>query len=327
MHRSLTTADRRWLQERFGPALRFDEPMSRHTWIRIGGPAEAFVTPEHTGDLLDLVRGCRERGLPLLPIGGGTNLLVGDAGLPGVVVSPARCLDRIQAPEIDGRAVRLPVMAAVKLPALVRHTAEHGWRGLTFAAGIPGSVGGAAVMNAGTRQGCMAEVVERIEVLTGDGSTVAADRQYLDFGYRCLSWNRVFAGPAIPPQIVIRVEFRLAADRKESLKAEIARYLAQRNRSQPTRLPSAGCFFKNPSADQPAGQLIDRAGLKGMRIGGAQVSERHANFIVNRGGASAADVIELMERIRETVFDRFRIKLEPEVIFVGQQTHPQKPVP
>lgn len=321
MERSLTSADRRWLQNRFGSAVRFDEPMARHTWLRIGGPAEAFVIPADVVDLTALVCGCSERKLPLLTIGGGTNLLVGDGGIRGVVVSTHRCLDRIEPPNIRGEVVRLSCAAGVKLAALVRYTVERGLGGLTFAAGIPGSVGGAAVMNAGTRQGCMAEVVDHLELLNADGSTVTVDRNRLEFGYRSLSWPRSSAGRAA---IVVRIGLRLHLERCESLQQEVDLYLNSRNRSQPTNLPSAGCVFKNPSEDRPAGKLIDRAGLKGLRVGGAQVSERHANFIVNTGGARAADVIELMERIRKTIFDRFQITLEPEVIVVGQQTHPKK---
>jgi len=327
MHRSLTTADRQWLQDRFGPALKLDEPMARHTWIRIGGPAEAYVRPESLAELSALVSGCRERKLPCLMLGGGTNLLVADGGIQGVVVSTVRCLDRILEPQTRGRIVRLTAMAGVKLPALVRYTVERGLRGLTFAAGIPGSVGGAVIMNAGTRQGCMADVVEQVELLTGDGTTVTADRRQLDFGYRSLSWSRLFAGPENRPIVVTRVTCGLTAGSRESLRAELAANLNSRKRSQPMEMPSAGCFFKNPGPELPAGQLIDRAGLKGRRIGGAQVSERHANFIVNRGGASAADVLALMVQIQNTVFDLFQIRLEPEVIVVGNQARTEKSLP
>lgn len=326
MPRSLTTADRQWLQHRFGHALRFDEPMARHTWMRIGGPAEAFVVPKDLAALSALVRWCHDNGRPCLTIGGGTNLLVADAGVRGVVVSLARCLDRIEELEIENDVVRVTAMAGVKLSALVRYTVENGLRGLTFAAGIPGSVAGAVIMNAGTRQGCMAEVLDHLELLTGDGGTVTASRQQLDIGYRNISWSRVIPGTDAQPVMVIRVSVRLTPGRPDALRKEVAARLEHRQRSQPTNMPSAGCFFKNPSAALPAGRLIDRAGLKGLRVGGAQVSERHANFIVNRGGATAADVLELMDRVRETVFDLCQITLEPEVICVGQQRHTEKPI-
>jgi UDP-N-acetylmuramate dehydrogenase len=312
----LGTTEKNWLTEQFGRHVRFDEPMTRHTYFRVGGPAEAFVTPPDTSALEQLMRWCRAGRQPWMVIGGGSNLLVKDGGIGGVVISLSRCLNDIQTAE-GGGGVRLTAQAGVKLPSLCRHCIERGLAGLNFALGIPATVGGAIVMNAGTARGSMADVLESVGCLQPNGRWVRFDRRELDFAYRCLSWkgNGPNGGGEAP--IVVDGSFSLKPGDAKILADEAEEILKMRTAQQPLDQPSAGCFFKNPAPDRSAGKLIEMAGLKGRQIGGARVSSRHANFIVNGGGATARDILALMELVQKRVAEKFAVELVPEVKIVG----------
>jgi len=312
----LGTKEKNWLTEQFGRHVRFDEPMTRHTYFKVGGPAEAFVTPPDTAALEQLMSWCRSGRQPWMVIGGGSNLLVKDGGIGGVVISLGRCLKDIRTTE-GGSDVRLTAQAGVKLPSLCRYCVERGFAGLNFALGIPATVGGAIVMNAGTARGSMADVLESIDCLQPDGRWVRFDRRELDFSYRCLSWKG--SGPnnegVIP--IIVDGSFSLKPGDAKMLADEAEEILKLRTAKQPIDQPSAGCFFKNPTPDRSAGELIEKAGLKGRQIGGARVSTRHANFIVNTGGATARDILSLMELVQKRVAEKFEVELVPEVKIVG----------
>jgi UDP-N-acetylmuramate dehydrogenase len=313
---ALTATDKTWLTEQFGGHVRFDEPMTRHTYFKVGGPAEAFVTPPDTAALESLMRWCRAGGHPWLVIGNGSNLLVKDGGIGGVVISLSRCLKDIR-PTEGGSDVRLTAQAGVRLPSLCRYCIEHGIAGMNFALGIPASVGGAIVMNAGTTRGSMADVVASIGCLQSDGRWVRFDRRDLDFSYRCLSWKA--SGPTGDGEatIIVDASFSLKPGDARKLSEEAAQILKARAEKQPVDQPSAGCFFKNPASGRSAGELIEKAGLKGRQVGGACVSTRHANFIVNTGGATARDILGLMKLVQERVADKFAVELIPEVKIVG----------
>ena len=312
----LSTKEKNWLTERFGRHVRFDEPMTRHTYFKVGGPAEAFVTPPDTAGLEQLISWCRSSRQPWMVIGGGSNLLVKDGGIGGVVISLGRCLKDIRATE-GGSEVRLTAQAGVKLPSLCRYCIERGFAGLNFALGIPATVGGAIVMNAGTARGSMADVLESIGCLQPNGRRVRFDRRELDFSYRCLSWKE--SGPngegVIP--IIVDGSFSLKPGDAKILADEAEEILKMRTAKQPLDQSSAGCFFKNPAPDRSAGELIEKAGLKGRQIGNARVSTRHANFIVNTGGATARDILALMELVQKRVAEKFEVDLVPEVKMVG----------
>lgn len=307
----------KWLRSRFKDSVKFDEPMSAHTSLKIGGPAEAYVLPGSRTDLMDLIAGLCQRELGYLVIGNGTNLLVKDGGLAGVVISLSRCLRRICiAAETENR-VAVDAMAGASLKTLCHFAIRNGLKGLNFALGIPGTVGGAIAMNAGTASGWMGDVLEAITVIdpTGGIRTIAAET--LDFSYRALALK---AGPAtlnLGRPIIVDARFGLQPADPQGLKREAAHLQQARREKQPVGESSAGSVFKNPAAGKTAGELIDQAGLKGKKIGGAQISPRHANFIINTGGASAADFIALMTLIQKTVRERFSIELEAEVIIVG----------
>jgi UDP-N-acetylmuramate dehydrogenase len=249
-------------------------------------------------------------------IGGGSNLLVKDGGIGGVVISLVRCLKDIRTTE-GGSDVRLTAQAGVKLPSLCRYCIERGFAGLNFALGIPATVGGAIVMNAGTARGSMADVLESIDCLQPNGRRVRFNRRELDFSYRCLSWKEnVPNGEGVIP-IIVDGAFSLKPGDAKMLAVEAEEILKMRTAKQPIDQPSAGCFFKNPAPDRSAGELIEKAGLKGRQIGNARVSTRHANFIVNTGGATARDILALMELVQKRVAEKFEVELVPEVKIVG----------
>jgi UDP-N-acetylmuramate dehydrogenase len=295
----------------------FDEPMAERTWLRVGGPADAYVEPADPEDLAGLVQWLAATGVPYLVIGGGSNLLVRDAGIRGVVIDMTAGIRGIAVTEADGAGARVRAMAGETLSRLCRFAVEKGLAGLGFAVGIPGSVGGAVYMNAGAAGRAMADVVAGAELLSPDGAVRTLSGPELAFEYRGSMLAR--RGGVPNPDIVLSADFDLEAGEPEALRRDADLSLRQRKSRQPHAAGMAGSFFRNPEDAPPAGRLIEAAGLKGFRIGAAEVSARHANFIVNRGGATAAEVLAVMDAVRRSVFERFQIELEPEVRIVGEK--------
>jgi UDP-N-acetylmuramate dehydrogenase len=302
----IPAAARAELERALGPRIAFDERMSRHVSLRVGGPADAWATPGDRAELAALLAACARHRLPHTLVGAGFNLLVRDEGLDGVAVSLAK-LRRIE--ERPGRSLRAE--AGVSHSQVTRFCAQRGFAGLEFAAGIPGSVGGWTAMNAGIPGREMKDVVREVEVMSPTGrSRRYLARSGLRFVYRALR------GLA-PGSVILSVLFGVALSQPARVRAEVERLLARRAATQPLDVPSCGSVFKNPPGDF-AGRLIEAAGLKGMRVGGAQISPVHANFIANVGGARAADVLALMEKARTAVWEKHGIRLEPEVRVVGR---------
>jgi UDP-N-acetylmuramate dehydrogenase len=305
------------LKTQFGERVRFDEPMYKHTSFKVGGPADAYVMPVDENELAALVKQLNENGVSYEVMGKGSNLLVRDKGIRGVVISLTEGLKTIGQIERKQSKVRVRAMAGAKLAVLCRYALQHNLSGINFALGIPGSVGGAILMNAGASGGAMDNVVESIQILSPDGEIERIERSELSWSYRGLSFKG-YKGEGKEKFIIISGDFLLYPDDRRSLRDSARGIARKRWSAQPARYPSAGCFFKNPEIGEPAGKLIEMSGLKGFRIGDAEVSGKHANFIINRGRASAMDILELSEKVSGMVSQKFGVKLVPEVKIIGE---------
>jgi UDP-N-acetylmuramate dehydrogenase len=283
----------------------FDEPLSKYTTWRIGGPADVFVIPETIGHVRRCMQLIHQHRLPWFVIGKGSNLLVRDGGLRGVVI---RMADHFAACRLEGR--RMTVQAGKGVVAAANAAIRAGLSGLEFATGIPGTVGGAVMMNAGAHGGEIKDVLAWADIMEEDGEIRRFHHKDMEFAYRH-SRLRDKRG------IVVEAAFDLRPGNVEAMQAKVREWTRQRQHTQPLSLPSAGSVFQNPP-NHHAARLIEQAGLKGLRIGGAQISELHANFIVNLGGATASDVLSLMQVARSRVADLFGVTLVPEVRIVGE---------
>ncbi|NLW24361.1 MAG: UDP-N-acetylmuramate dehydrogenase [Clostridia bacterium] len=293
------------LQSQVKGKIKILEALSRHTTWQIGGPADLFLIPVDRSDLENAVKFCNLENIPVTIIGGGSNLLISDQGVRGLVIKLAGGLKKW---EINGVEVRAE--SGVRLPFLVRQTVNEGLQGLEFAGGIPGTVGGAVIMNAGAHGGSMNQVVERVVAMDKKGQLKYFTNEELGFSYRSSNLKHR------DDLIVLEVSFKLTQGNREELEAALKRYLLSRQEKQPWQFPNAGSVFKNPPG-YSAGWLIESVGAKGWQVGKAQVSTKHANFIVNLGGATCQDVLTLIEKIQKTVKEKYDIDLEPEIITVG----------
>jgi len=313
----LDSESKKWLTSLLGSNVKFDEPMSRHTSLRVGGPAEAFAVPENIETLKALITRAWQKSVPYLIIGDGTNLLVTDGGIRGIVIVLTKCLKEITQTNKTKENIIIAAMTGVRLQTLCNYAINSGLAGLNFALGIPGTVGGAIMMNAGTASGWIENVLEAVTVLMPTGETKTIAKQGLKFSYRHLALNTQPNHIYADQPVLIDGSFALYPSDPHKLKAEAKEIIKSRKQNQPIDIPSAGCFFKNPETGKTAGELIDLAGLKGTSIGGAEVSTKHANFLVNTGQASATDFMTLMELVQETVSKKFNTDLEREVKIVG----------
>lgn len=327
------------LRPHFQGRVRRNESLARHCTFGVGGPADVWVSLDTSRELIDLVRLCIERQWPLLLVGNGTNILYADAGVRGIV-GRITLNSYIIEDRGDGTALLL-AEAGVSWPRLLNELAALGWGGLEFGPGIPGTLGGGVISNAGAHNSDLGEVLEWIEVLDArsasalnNGVTVPMLRRYLheelDLSYRHSRFRKdrrvgfdARGYPIVPPrgliepaEIIVQLAIRLHREDPEKLRTMIEEYKQHRKRTQPPQ-QSAGSVFKNPPGDY-AGRLIDQAGMKGTTHGKAQISKRHANFIVNLGGASAADVVALIVTARNRVHERFGVDLELEVELRGE---------
>jgi UDP-N-acetylmuramate dehydrogenase len=295
------------LSERFGARVRFAEPLRRHTSFRIGGPADVWVEVADADEIVWLQRAAQRAEMPLLVFGGGTNVLVSDAGVRGIVMNLGRPFTAIDWSPGEA-STRVQAGGAARFKRLVTDAARRSLTGLEFAEGIPGSIGGGLLMNAGAFGGEIASVIEAVHGVEPASGACVLPCETLRFGYRFFELPRGF--------VVTGVEFVLRPDERAAIDARIADAKRRREAHQPLGLPNAGSIFKNPPGTH-AGRLIESVGLKGRRIGGAMVSERHANFIVNVGDATAADVKQLMDEIAQSVLQRAAVELVPEIKLLG----------
>ncbi|MDO5344358.1 MAG: UDP-N-acetylmuramate dehydrogenase [Lachnospiraceae bacterium] len=282
-----------------------DEPLCRHTTFRIGGPADFFVTPDCVSVLEGLVAFCREREVPFYILGNGSNLLVGDKGYRGVIIQLCKNLNQIKTADES-----ILAQAGAMLSAIARAALEEGLTGLEFASGIPGTLGGAVMMNAGAYGGEMKNVVRRVRVLSREGEILELTGEQMEFGYRTSAVEK-------EKYIVLEAELGLRRGDREQISACMKELQERRVEKQPLNMPSAGSTFKRPEG-YFAGKLIMDAGLRGFSVGGAQISEKHCGFVINKGGATAADVRELMRQVNARVQEKFGVSLEPEVKMLGE---------
>lgn len=282
------------------------EPMTKHTSFHIGGPAELMAQPQSEAELQSLLLKAAEAAVPVTLVGNGSNLLVRDKGIRGLVIKLGSMLRDIN---VSGNM--LTFGSGVSLAQASKKAAELGLSGMEFAVGIPGSIGGAVYMNAGAYDGEMSKVVKSVRVMDAAGEVSELSAGELDFGYR----HSALQGSS---KIVTSVTVELAAGDKQAIAEKMADFSNRRITKQPLELPSAGSMFKRPPG-YFAGTLIDQTGLKGYTVGGAQVSTKHAGFVVNIGGATAADVLQLISDVQAKVFAAHGVKLEPEVLVLGEE--------
>ena len=293
-----------------GLKVKIAEPLARHTSMRIGGPADYFIEVERDAALTNLLQALNGHGTPFCLLGNGSNVLVSDRGVRGAVVHLVGEFKRVSWRE-ENQTVQVDVGAAYAVTQLVREAARRGYEGLEFAEGIPGSVGGALFMNAGAYGSEFEKVVDRVEGMTAEGKSICFSRNEMIFSYR----------DSHLPQgtVVTRVHMRLHKGEALKVGTKLRELVSRRKGSQPSGFPNSGSMFRNPPGDY-AGRLIEAAGLKGRRIGQSQISERHANFIINLGGAKAVEVRALMELAQTEVRREFGVQLIAEVKFLGEWT-------
>lgn len=282
------------------------EPMKKHTSFRIGGPADLLATPSDEAELRELLTRAVREDIPVTLIGNGSNLLVRDKGIRGLVIKLGNMLNDIK---VEGKLITFG--SGVSLALASKKAASLGLSGLEFAVGIPGSIGGAVYMNAGAYDGEMSKVVTKVRVMDAAGAVSELTAEELGFAYRHTALQN-------SGKIVISVTVKLTVGDKEAIAAKMADFSSRRISKQPLELPSAGSMFKRP-AGYFAGTLIDQTGLKGYTVGGAQVSKKHAGFVVNIGGATAADVLQLIRDVQDKVFAARGVHLEPEVLVLGEE--------
>ena len=282
-----------------------EEPMKKHTTFRVGGNADYFIVPKTIEEVKNVVALCKETDMPYYILGNGSNLLVSDKGYRGVIIQIYKEMNEIC---IEGDQIK--VQAGALLSKIGSAALEAGLTGFEFASGIPGTIGGAVVMNAGAYGGEMKDVLEEVTALTPEGEVIVLRKEELELGYR----TSIIAKK---DYIVLEAKLKLEKGEKDAIKGRMDELKLQRTTKQPLEYPSAGSTFKRPEG-YFAGKLIQDAGLRGFQVGGAQVSEKHCGFVINKDHATAADVWELMCQVRAIVKEKFGVELEPEVKRLGE---------
>lgn len=285
--------------------IKIDEPMSQHTTFRIGGSADCYLAPGSVEELINIMELCHKENITFQIVGNGSNLLVGDKGIRGVVIQFQKAFSKIECHEN-----KIKVQSGALLSAIANAAYENSLSGMEFASGIPGTIGGAVVMNAGAYGGEMKDIIHSVTVLTEENKIEVLSKEELDFGYRksCILGKKY---------IVIEAEILLHQGDKSTIKERMDELKELRVSKQPIEYPSAGSTFKRPEG-YFAGKLIMDAGLAGYKIGGAQVSQKHCGFVINSEKATAKDVLDLIEYVKQVVSEKYEVTLEPEVKMLGE---------
>lgn len=287
--------------------VKINEPLANHTTIKIGGPADVFIEPKSIEDVKNIMAVIRKHNIKWQAIGRGSNLLVSDKGIEGAVIKLGTGIDHL---DIDGEEVT--VGAGFSVVSLATMLSRKGLTGLEFAAGIPGSIGGAVYMNAGAHGSDMSKILKKVHVLFLDGTMEWLSNEEMEFSYR----TSVLQNKR--PGIVVEAVLQLAKGEKEDIISQIQKNKDYRKDTQPWNHPCAGSIFRNPLPNY-AGKLVEVAGLKGFSIGGAKISEMHGNFIVNTGTAKAEDVLAVIQHVKKTIYDLYEVKMETEVEIIGRK--------
>jgi UDP-N-acetylmuramate dehydrogenase len=295
---------------RFGAYAKIEEPLAPLLAYRVGGPAELLVFPRNEAELVWIADKARAYKVPLTIIGSGTNLLVVDEGIRGIVVSLLHAFQEIELIEQSDTAALVRVGGGVGKPAFLEWAITHELTGLEFSSGVPGTIGGGIYMNAGTKYGSYGDILKELRLFDFRSGARTLKRDEVHFGYRHQT--------AVGDTLVLNALFELKVGDGAAVRQEVDRIIAERAAKQPLDFPSCGSTFKNPEGHS-AGRLIEKAGLKGTRVGGAEISQKHANFILNLGQAKARDILTLIDLIRRTVKEKFGVDLETEVITLGPQ--------
>jgi UDP-N-acetylmuramate dehydrogenase len=290
-----------FLKKKLGEKVRLDEPLGRHTTFKIGGPADLFYEAETEEELVKTINLSRQLNVPFLILGGGSNVLIGDEGFRGIVII-------VRDTRYEIRDTKIIAKVGVPLAKLVEEAASHSLAGLEFAVGIPGTIGGAVVGNAGVQKQAVGGRVEKVKVLDEGAETIDFNREDCQFGYRASRFQK-------EEKVILEAVLNLTKKDEAAVREEMLRFLEAR-KDQPKE-PSAGSIFKNPPG-KSAGELIEQVGLKGETLGQAQISEKHANWIVNLGGASCQDVLELLSLAKSQVRQKFNLELEEEIQIVDE---------
>ncbi len=296
-----------FLAEKF--SLQVDAPLKGYTSFKVGGPADLLALPESKNELEQLLNEASALDIPITLFGGGTNLLVTDKGIRGLVVITKKLKNHIKITDHDPNYVLINALSGQRLSAVCRFAVENSLSGLEFAAGIPGTLGGAICMNAGTPSGQMSDIVDSIEIWHPQtGGSCLIKKDLLNFSYRNFE----------VPGMISGANLKLKKGNRENIESIFKQNIEHKKNTQPVSHASAGCFFKNPAKGKPAGELIEKAGLKGTRLNDAMVSEHHANYIVNLKNATCKDILLLKQEIQDAVFKKFHINLETEVRIEGE---------
>lgn len=286
-------------------------PMKQYTRFKVGGPADLLAVPRTRQELLAILTAAKKESVPVTVVGGGSNLLVSDRGIRGLVLVTTDLTSDICQKKGPDETILLTADAGERLSSVCRYTVTHGLSGLEFCAGIPGTVGGAVMMNAGTATQGIGKAVHCLDVLDLN-TLVASTLKKQDL---CFTYRRLF----LANHLILGIDFTLTPKDPDVVRKTVAATVKHKQNTQPMSLSSAGCFFKNPDPETPAGKLIQDAGLKGESFQDAQVSTMHANYIVNRGNATCQDILTLKSRIQKAVFKRCGIMLETEVRIIGNK--------
>lgn len=305
---SLEEKHRDYIAQLFRERALFEVPMKNYTTIKIGGPADCMVFPENPDELIHLIKYAKSESLPVTVIGYGTNLIVKDGGIRGITINLSKGFKGLEIEEGE-KNIYITAGSGIPLARIVRLGMDNGWSGVEPLSAIPGSLGGAIMMNAGTHEGSIGDIVDAVWIIDGDREKVL-NRESLKFDYRSVNIQRNHP--------VVKVRLKLKKGDREEIKAKIQELLRYRKETQPLNYPSCGCIFKNPRKIS-AGKLIEDLGLKGVRVRGAKISEKHANFIINTGKATAKDVLALIELVREKVKEEKNISLETEAVIIGEE--------